>query len=164
MNLSLLHITISAVTSTFPVDEPITVDVTIRNTANHPITILSWNSALDPKAGILGVFEMENTATGEQVPLVTAKFRRKLPPSLDEYIEIKSQHESTSSTTIPTLSIGLLPGTEYALIAKGTYRAVWPSAKADIPKEQLDTTTGGQSGEFKSNKITVKTSSAESSA
>lgn len=157
MNLSLLHVTISILASTLTPDQPVKVDVTVRNTANHPVTILSWDSPLDPKAGILGGLEMENIATGEPVPLVMARFARQLPPSLDDFIEIKSHHEATSSTTIPTLGLNLPLDTTFEVHARGTWRAVWDGAKADISRATLEAMTGGSTGEFKSNKAKVKT-------
>ncbi|KAG8525688.1 uncharacterized protein KY384_000448 [Bacidia gigantensis] len=156
MNLSLLHVSISAVTSSFQPDTPLQVNVRVQNNADHPVTILTWDSPLDPQAGLLGLFEMEDVATKQPVALATARFARQLPPSPDSFVEIKSHKDLNSSTTLPTIGLGLPPKSEYKVEARGSWRAVWDGTKDEISRLTLESMTGGSTGEFHSNELTVE--------
>ena len=160
MNLSFLQVSISAVTSTLQSNTPLEIDVSIRNNAQHPVTILTWDSPLDPKAGLLGIFELVNLETKESVPLATARLARELPPSSDSFVEIKGQKDYKSSTTLPTVDLGLPDDTEYRIEVKGSWRSVWNGTKAEIGREALESVTGGTAGEYNSNEIRVKIQSS----
>lgn len=155
MNISLLQVTISAVASSLEGDVPLKVDVTVRNNADHPVTVLAWDTPLDPQAGLLGVFEAIDATTNDTVPLPTARFARQLPPPPESFVEIGSHEDYKITTIVPTIGV-ITPGTEYKLEAKGSWRAVWPKTKDAISTETLNNMVNGNAGEFKSNEVTVK--------
>ncbi|KAL9108267.1 MAG: hypothetical protein Q9187_008317, partial [Circinaria calcarea] len=44
-----------------PAGDSLKLQVTVRNIADHTITLLNWDSPLDPDAGMLGVFYITDT-------------------------------------------------------------------------------------------------------
>ncbi|KAI5793185.1 hypothetical protein EDC01DRAFT_784946 [Geopyxis carbonaria] len=68
---------------------------TTKNTSKHPLTILVWNSPLDPKAANLGVF----TVDGEKVGGVM--FNRKMPPAESDYVMLQPGEKISVVHTLP---------------------------------------------------------------
>ena len=155
MNLSLLQVSISAVASSLQGDTPLKVDVTVRNNAEHPVTVLAWDSPLDPQAGLLGIFEAVNVNTKSTLQLPTARFARQLPPPPESFVEIGSHEDYKSTTVLPTIGL-ISTGAEYRLEAKGSWRAVWSGTKDAIDEKTLNAMVNANSGEFISNEVTVK--------
>ncbi|CAG8070447.1 unnamed protein product [Penicillium salamii] len=112
---------------------PITVSV--HNTAEIPVTILRWNSPLDPQAGVLGVFEVSDTTDQRTIPIPRIMVSRKLPPSEEDLVEIKADETFDFVVKIPVSD--LEEGHQYSVRAQGTWHAVWPTELANVTPSQL---------------------------
>lgn len=127
---------------------------TVHNTADHVVTLLNWGTPLDPRANILGVFEVRDTTTDTPVEMVEVMFSRKLPPSSDELVEIAG-HDSVTANVI--LDRAKPPaGKKYSIRAKGWLQTVWDMPKEDAISNHIKELSGGSSGEFVSNTIEVE--------
>ncbi|KAJ5129103.1 hypothetical protein N7448_002812 [Penicillium atrosanguineum] len=135
-----------------PSTVPITVS--IYNPAESPITILKWNSPIDARAGVLGVFDVCDTGSGESIPLDIIKISRKLPPSLDDLVEISGG--KTVHFTVDLPGVYFQKGHEYSVYAAGTWHAVWEKPRSDVTASQLTDLGSANRGEFHSNVVLVK--------
>ncbi|KAB8075084.1 hypothetical protein BDV29DRAFT_190435 [Aspergillus leporis] len=129
----------------------IPINVSIHNAAATPVTIVNWDTPLDPNAAVLGVFEVRDTTTNDVVPLGTIKISRLLPPSSDEIVEIPAGQ--SVETVVNLRSGGLVGGKEYTVQAKGIWHAVWPKARNEVSQAKLEHLEDAARGEFMSNKI-----------
>ncbi|KAL4948500.1 hypothetical protein BDW69DRAFT_176366 [Aspergillus filifer] len=132
---------------------PLSVQVTVANNADSPITLLSWGSILDPKAGVLGVFEIRDADTDEVVALDSIKFARQLPPPLNDFVQISASE--TLETEIKVPLVPLAEGRPYTIQAKGRWQAVWNKALEEVPGDDLARLTGAKRGEFLSDTVPI---------
>jgi hypothetical protein len=131
---------------------PITVSV--QNTADSPVTILRWNTPLDPQAGVLGVFEVSDTTDQRTIDIPRIMVSRKLPASEEDLVEIKAHETLEVAVKLPIPS--LESGHQYCVHAQGTWHAVWPTELSSVTPSQLKHNEGAKSGEFRSNDSHVK--------
>ncbi|KAA8649564.1 hypothetical protein EYZ11_011406 [Aspergillus tanneri] len=129
----------------------IPINVSIHNGAAVPVTIINWNTPLDPRAAVLGVFEVRDTTTNDAVPLDTIKISRPLPPSSDELVEIPAGQSVETVVNLP--SGRLVSGKEYTVQAKGIWHAVWQMARNEVSEAKLEHFEDARRGEFVSNQI-----------
>ena len=133
----------------------LTITTTIHNPSTSPITVLKWNTPLDPRAGVLGVFDIHDEVENESVPIDVVKFNRKLPPSEDDLVEIAP--ESSVKVEVKLPPVKLQAGREYSLKASGRWHGVWEGKKGDVNGGKLEGLDGkAQGGEFDSNVVKVK--------
>ncbi|KAL4967144.1 uncharacterized protein BDV14DRAFT_170115 [Aspergillus stella-maris] len=132
---------------------PLSVQVTVANNADAPVTLLHWGSILDPKAGILGVFEIRNADTDEVVTLDSIKFARQLPPPLEDFVQIPAG--KTIDTEIKVPLVPLAEGKRYTIQAKGRWQAIWNKVLEEVPGDDLAKLTGAERGDFLSNVVPI---------
>ncbi|KAL4794028.1 hypothetical protein BDV19DRAFT_390540 [Aspergillus venezuelensis] len=132
---------------------PLSVQVTVANNAESPVTLLNWGSILDPKAGILGVFEIRDADTDEVVALDSIKFARQLPPPLNDFLQVPAGETIDTEIKVPLVPLG--EGKRYTIQAKGRWQAVWEKKLEDIPGDDLARLTGAERGEFLSNVVPI---------
>ncbi|KAL9637503.1 MAG: hypothetical protein Q9164_002150 [Protoblastenia rupestris] len=155
MNLTtILPVSLAPVPSSLATGEVLEIEVTVQNTAKHPVTILKWDTPLDLRAGILGIFEARNPQDGSVIEGDIIRFSRKLPPPEEDFVEIGSQDNSTARIKLPTHD--LLPGVEYLMEAKGQWKAVWDRSRRDVSQQDLDHLTQASKGDFKTSPVKVK--------
>ncbi|KAJ5097850.1 hypothetical protein N7532_004851 [Penicillium argentinense] len=151
-----LQVTLASQMTTLQASPALAVPITIsvHNPADAPMTLLRWNSPLDLSAGLLGVFEVCDTGTGQAVPVDTIKISRKLPASLEDLVEIPAGQTVNQTVNLP--EIQLEEGHEYSIRAQGIWHAVWDMPLADVTASQLNDLTGSTRGQFQSNIAVVK--------
>jgi hypothetical protein len=130
------------------------IAVSIHNPAESPVTVLKWNSPLDTRAGVLGVFVACDTGNGVPLPLDIIKISRKLPPSLDDLVEISAGQ--TLQITVDLPGLHFQKGHEYSVHATGTWHAVWDKALADVTVSQLSDLGRANRGGYRSNVAFIK--------
>jgi len=128
----LLHVTLIPVTRLLGASDVPTLQATVQNTAPHPITVLTYNSLLDNKAGVLGIVHLTDCSTGEEVPSDVVQFRRVWPPSRDAFVEI-APNESVG-VEIPLRTHKLEAGKKYDVTAKWAWQGLW-KGKVDVAME-----------------------------
>jgi len=122
------------------------VRVTLTNL--HPtssITVLKWDTPLDPQAVALGIFHVVEKSTGKEVPPLGLKINRRLPPPREDLIELQPRHAATQDVVLETQGFTLEKGKSYHVQARGKWRAVWHADAADVGEENLRR-MGGPSG------------------
>ncbi|KAL2852090.1 hypothetical protein BJY01DRAFT_208468 [Aspergillus pseudoustus] len=150
-----LHSPFIPASNSFDAPVPVFVKASVSNTAKSPLTLLKWGSPLDPRANILGVFTIIDTETHEPVTIDEIKFRRILPPPLEDFVQIAPGEDVEVSVTIPRAP--LVAGRRYTIQAKGWWQAVWEVPLVDVPIRDLEELTGALRGEFKSNIVSIET-------
>lgn len=128
---------------------PVPISVSIRNTAETPVTLLTWNTPLDLQAGVLGVFEVYDTGNGQSIPIDTIKISRKLPATPEDLVEIPAGETVNRIVKIPEFQFE--DGHEYSIRAQGIWHAIWEIPLTEVTTSQLSDLTGSTREEFQSN-------------
>ncbi|OQE27697.1 hypothetical protein PENSTE_c004G02265 [Penicillium steckii] len=136
---------------------PVPITISVRNPAQAPVTLLTWNTPLDSRAGVLGVFEVCDTGNGQAIAIDTIKVSRKLPATSEDLVEIPGGQTVSRTVNIPAFP--LEEGHEYTIRAQGIWHAIWEMPLTDVTTSQLTDLTGATRGEFQSNLATVKVDS-----
>lgn len=136
---------------TVPLSSPLPIEVSIHNTASTPVTLLDWNTPLDPSAGPLGVVKVYDAQTGNELPINQVVFERGRPPAIEEFIEIPSDTTVKRTLQVPVEDKDIQAGREYTVRAEGTWHAVWYSALDETTKEQRGNLANATRGDFLSN-------------
>lgn len=133
---------------------PVPITISVRNPAQAPVTLLTWNTPLDSRAGVLGVFEVCDTGNGQAIAIDTIKVSRKLPATSEDLVEIPGGQTVSRTVNIPAFP--LEEGHEYTIRAQGIWHAIWEMPLTDVTISQLAELTGATRREFQSNLATVK--------
>lgn len=117
--------------------EPPTISVTVKNV--HPsivVTILKWESPLDPAALGLGLISITPAGAAEPLRINTLKISRAMPPGANSLVTLGP---GESATNVVELREPVVPGSVWTapgqatVSLKGRWMAVWP----DLTKEEL---------------------------
>ncbi|KAK9851071.1 uncharacterized protein MYU51_011283 [Penicillium brevicompactum] len=127
------------------------IAVSVHNTAESPVTILRWNSPLDPQAGVLGVFEVSDVTDQRTLPIPKIMVSRKLPASEEDLVEIKANEKLEFVVNLPIPEFE--EGHQYSVRAQGTWHAVWPTELSNVTPSQLQDHGDAKRGEFLSNTL-----------
>lgn len=133
------------------------VKVSVYNSADTLLTLLRWGTPLDPASGVLGVFEvrsLEGKDNGQALHMDTIKISRKLPPMVDDLVEIPAGSALEAVVTLPPLQ--LHAGREYTVVARGRWQVIWEGRMSDVTPENLETLADAKAGEFVSDRAVVK--------
>ncbi|KAL3459503.1 hypothetical protein BJX64DRAFT_291172 [Aspergillus heterothallicus] len=144
-----------SIPASFDPPVPVSVAVSVTNTAESPVTLLNWGSPLDPRANILGVFDIRDADSNEPLILDEIKFRRVLPAPHEDFVQIAPGESADVNVTIPRTP--LVQGRRYTIQAKGWWQAVWEAPIEDVPNKDLEELTGALRGEFESNAVPIQT-------
>ncbi|EME81257.1 uncharacterized protein MYCFIDRAFT_8780, partial [Pseudocercospora fijiensis CIRAD86] len=116
---------------------PPTVHVAIqnKNTAT-PLTLLTWDTPIDPSALNTGVLSLSDTSTGEAIPGPELKLNRLRPPPRDALVTIApgDMVEKEVELVAPWIP---RDGRSITVRAQGSWRAIWPKGKEDVSDEEL---------------------------
>ncbi|KAE8367557.1 hypothetical protein BDV27DRAFT_123694 [Aspergillus caelatus] len=136
--------------------EPPTVpiQVSVHNPSDTPITVLNWGTPLDPSANVLSIFDLRDTTENQPVTLPTIKISRRMPPSVDDLVEIPAGSSVEKEVTLP--HVPLTMGHEYSVQAKGNWHSVWESPRDDVTAEKLEHLGAAERGEFTSNVVALR--------
>jgi hypothetical protein len=123
---------------------PLTLKVTIRNDSpDKTFSFLTWDSPFDPQAINTGVLCLKDAESGNEIEGPGMKLNRMLPPPRDDLVEISPGSSVTkelglTSPWIPT------DGKKYQIQLRGSWRAAWAKAAADVSDRELES-MGGES-------------------
>jgi len=119
-------------------EAPLTVKVTIRNDSpDKTFSFLTWDSPFDPQAVNTGILSLKDAETGNEIEGPGLKLNRMLPPPRDDIVEITPGSSATRelglrSPWVPT------DGKTYQLQLRGSWRAAWAKAAADVSDRELE--------------------------
>lgn len=141
-----LQLSIDSVAPSYRPGESVKLHVIVHNVAEQAVTILIWDSPLDPKASALGVFQVREVGSGRVISGDAVKFARKLPAGREAYIEIEARQQTETWVTLPPLP--LKAGKKYAVQTNGEWKGLWPQKIDVIGQDALDSLTGSSPSGF----------------
>ncbi|RDA83483.1 hypothetical protein CP532_7054 [Ophiocordyceps camponoti-leonardi (nom. inval.)] len=138
---------------------PPTVRVTVTNKNPHPVTIVSYQSPLDNLALALGSLTITPTGSSQPVELPIIRAKRVWPPPEDSLIVVKAGSSAGQDIALeePHVPVEKLGGSA-DVVLRGRWMAVWPRARAEISKADIENASGTalSGGEYVSNTLKVK--------
>ncbi|OTA99869.1 hypothetical protein M426DRAFT_324758 [Hypoxylon sp. CI-4A] len=130
---------------------PPQIALAVANTHDQPVTILRWNSPLDPLALQLGLvsFVPEDGDAPPAWPIPTVQLRRRMPPGPEELVTIASggREERVLELRAPVAPLERLRGEGVAagagagkvrVLCSGRWLSVWLGEAGDVPQESLE--------------------------
>lgn len=146
--LSNLSISLRQTTS-----RPPTLAITVKNNNSVPVTILTWDSPLDPLALQLGAISITPSDSTTPLDIPTIQVSRKMPPGAESLVEIGAGE--TSDENVVELKEFFL-GTQLRELkvetatvrCKGRWRAVWTERKGELGPGRIEKMgAGGEAAE-----------------
>lgn len=143
--------------------DPITLAVTVKNNNASPVTILTWDSPLDPLALQLGTLAITPDGSSSPLDIPIIKVSRKLPPGEDSLVELDAGQTSRENVVVlKEMVVGKQlreTNTEKVSVkCKGQWRAVWATSRKDLDAESIQgmgTDERALPGEFESEAFDV---------
>ncbi|KAM0807686.1 hypothetical protein AB5N19_08026 [Seiridium cardinale] len=130
-----------------------TLTFSVTNQNDVPITLLRWESPLDPLALSLGVVKLFVPADSEDaLDIPTIQVRRKMPPGPDSLITIEpgSTAEGSIELKEPRVPLDKLKG-DVKVSCKGRWTSVWQKRADQVSQKELEELNAGKealSGEY----------------
>jgi hypothetical protein len=119
--------------------DPPSLLVTLKNSSpGSTFTLLKWNTPLDPQASNLGVFQLVDAETGEEVKQDIIKIGRKMPPSREDLQEISPGTEHAIEIVLDKPWMPQKKPATYKVTARGAFHGVWEKPAGEISAEELD--------------------------
>lgn len=143
--------------------DPPTLGVIVKNNNSVPVTILAWNSPLDPLALSLGVLSITPSGSSTPLDIPEIKVSRKFPPGEDALIELGAGETSKENELeLKEMLVGKElreKQVEKALVkCKGEWRAVWAMRRIDLAPENIEkmgTDEKAMSGKYESDDFEI---------
>ncbi|KAJ3578153.1 hypothetical protein NPX13_g2412 [Xylaria arbuscula] len=117
-------------------DSPHTLSVSVTNThPSVPVTILKWNSPLDPAALGLGLLEIVPAGGTEPIQIQTIKISRLMPPKAESLVTLRPLESAMNTVELrePMVPSDIWSAGPAKVTMKGRWMAVWP----EITEEDL---------------------------
>lgn len=125
---------------------PTTITFTVTNHHDAPLTVLRWESPLDPLAIQLGVVQFFSPAdSSSPLDIPTMQVRRRVPPNQESLITIGPGQSVENSLELrePIVPIDQLKGKEVKLASQGKWVCVWPKTADQLSPKELEELGGG---------------------
>lgn len=140
----------------FPVPEssPPRIAFVVTNDYERPVTILRWDTVLDPLALQIGVISLTPYGTGQALDLAVIQLRRLMPPHKDQFITIMPGENFVNEIELKPPIVAeefKLEGKTIEVAAKGKWNAVWPYTFEALSKEQLESIGSPDDGALRGN-------------
>ncbi|KAI1389182.1 uncharacterized protein F4822DRAFT_405255 [Hypoxylon trugodes] len=136
--ISKLTVSIRQVSSTSPPK----LAIAVTNANSSPVTILTWNSPLDPLALQLGLVSFVPTGSDneEAVHMPKIQIRRKMPPGPESLVTIGAgqTREQELELRQPIVPLEKLRGRPFSVVCKGEWTGVWLSEADGVSKASLE--------------------------
>ncbi|KAI1800733.1 hypothetical protein F4811DRAFT_537426 [Daldinia bambusicola] len=131
-------------TSSSSSSSPPKLAIAVTNTYSSAVTILSWNSPLDPLALQLGLVSFSAAQAGSDddyapIQIPTIQIRRKMPPETDALVTIGAGQtkEQVLELRDPIVPLDKLRG-KVRVACAGEWMGVWLSEADAVPKASLE--------------------------
>lgn len=139
---------------------PPALSLVVTNThPSTPLTLLTWNTPLDPLVLQLGLVEVTPAGSDAPLPLATIKVSRKLPPGADALVtlgpgESKAQEVVLKEPIVPWKQV---EGGKARVVCKGAWKAVWVGSEVSAGAlERMEADEGSLSGEWETEGVEVE--------
>jgi hypothetical protein len=132
--------------------------VTVRVTNNNAgaVTVLTYDSPLDPIALQLGLLTVTPAGAAAPLDLPVVQVRRRWPPPADALTELAPGASAENELVLqePIVEPGQL-GTKAAVQLKGRWTAVWANGKAEVDLGAWNEDSTKASADFDSGSIDI---------
>ncbi|KAL1649151.1 hypothetical protein SLS58_001725 [Diplodia intermedia] len=164
--LSHLHVSVAQSSTTPP-----TLTLTLKNThPSTPLTLLNWESPLDPLAlqlGLITIYPADNDSKddNEPLPLATIQVSRKLPPGRDQLVslapgESRARDVVLREPVVPLGKVREMDGKKRVkVVCGGRWKAVWGAAGdgvGDAALERMGADEGAVGGVWEAEAVVVE--------
>lgn len=132
---------------------PPAITVKVTNNSTKPVTILRWQSPLDPLALQLGLLSITPAGAPEPLDIPTIKVSRKLPPGEESLVSLAPGESRENEVVLKEMLVPLdkIKGKKSSVKVKGRWDHVWLAPRDQLTKqavEELGTDGVAVSGEF----------------
>ncbi|KAI0133358.1 hypothetical protein F4776DRAFT_625265 [Hypoxylon sp. NC0597] len=144
---------------------PPKLGIAVTNTHSGAVTILSWNSPLDPLALQLGLVSFvpagSDSSSESPIHIPSIQIRRKMPPGPESLITVGAGQtkEQELELKAPIVPLEKLRGRRASVVCEGEWISVWPSEADAITKESLEKAGASEDafrGRFKSEAVEIE--------
>lgn len=120
-------------------ETPPKISLSVTNTHDKPLTILTWNTPLDPLALKLGLLSFTPDGASEPLEIPSIQIRRKMPPGSDSLVTIQpgETKEQELKLAEPIIPLSKLEG-KVSITCEGRWMGAWQSEAKDISEGDLD--------------------------
>ncbi|KAJ6443292.1 hypothetical protein O9K51_04471 [Purpureocillium lavendulum] len=136
---------------------PPTVRATVTNNNDHAITVLSYQSPLDPAALALGLLAVTPSGASQPLELPVIKMSRQWPPQGDSLVSLAAGASMTNDLVLesPKVPVDKL-GDMATVLMEGQWMAVWPKARGELSDKEIDKSTQyGFSRKYKTDELVI---------
>lgn len=119
---------------------PATIQVSVTNKNDYPVTVLSYDSPLDTMALKLGLVSITPAGASKALTLPKVAVRRMMPPPDDALIPIAAGESVTKDIVFGGRDIGqdvLSSVSKASVHLSGKWQAVWAKEKGDLEEVNL---------------------------
>ncbi|UNI20605.1 hypothetical protein JDV02_006676 [Purpureocillium takamizusanense] len=137
---------------------PPSVRATVTNNNDHPVTVLTYQSPLDPAALALGLLAITPAGASRPLELPVVKMSRQWPPRGDALVSLDAGASASRDLVLeePKVPADKL-GEEATVVLEGKWMAVWPKARSELSDEEIDKSTQyGFSQAYKTDELAIK--------
>jgi hypothetical protein len=139
---------------------PLIIKATVTNTHTEPITVLIWDTPLDPLAVKLGLVSIIPSGADEPLTLQTIALRRMMPPPREDLTTIgpggiAEQELELREPSVPLET--LLKSNKAKISCKGRWTSVWLGRGSDVSAKDLEDLGGarGSGGDLESDTVEI---------
>ncbi|KAJ4351296.1 uncharacterized protein N0V89_006635 [Didymosphaeria variabile] len=113
--------------------------VTLKNNnPSTPLTLLKWNTPMDPSAANLGLFKLIDEETGNEIPTDGLKVNRKMPPSEEDLVTVAPGTEEAHEVVMNKPWLPEKKPATYKVSMSGKFFAVWDKYGGDLQTSDLE--------------------------
>lgn len=160
--LSDLHVSLRQSSSSSSSSSPSPPAITVKVTNNSPkaVTILTWESPLDPLALQLGLLHITPAGSSAPLEIPTIKVSRKLPPGEESLVSLAPGESAENEIVLKELLVPLekLQGKKSSVQVKGRWDRVWLAPRNQLSQkaiEELGAEGGAVSGVYATEAIEI---------
>jgi hypothetical protein len=119
---------------------PVAITFAVTNNHDSPLTVLRWDSPLDPSAiqlGVLQFFSPPDSSSPLDIP--TIRVRRRVPPSQDSLVTLAPGQTVEQSLELkePIVPVDQLKG-EVKVACQGKWLCVWAKTADQLSSKELE--------------------------
>lgn len=136
---------------------PPAVAVTVTNGGAGPLTVLAWDSPLDPLALQLGLVRITPEGAPAPLDLPAVRAGRRLPPGEGSLVSLapgegRENHVVLAGPAVPPGAVGGGRGGRARVEVGGRWSRVWPGPREELTEAQI-ADLGGADGSAVSGEV-----------
>lgn len=140
-------------------EKPPSLSFSVENKHDAPLTILRWNTPLDPLAIQVGLVSITPEGKSEPIEVHTVQLRRIMPPRPEDLVTLQPGESQEQEIILkePIVALDSL-GKTARVAVKGKWQVVWPTTADKLSQATLEKLQFGEgvlTGEFESETIDV---------